>query len=329
MRIIGLLNFYEEPVEQIASCLVGLERAGVEHVVAVDGAYALYPDGNPSSHPGQHAAIALGCLQLGMGITLHVPRAVWAGNEVEKRTFLFSLGWAVADPGDWFFVMDADQEVMEVPADFKKRLSETEVDVGEVNFLDTVALRANQINWPSNFLVRNLFRAQPIHLETNHINYVTDRNVYLWGDGSHDLAPCLDVTDLLIHHRPDRRPAERQAAKLQYYAKRDEERVERGRCQACNEPAARNVAVRWRMTKIGPVADWMECCEKCARNKERIGRRQLRQLGFDPEKVRIENRNGLAPHAGAARDKAVENLVSFQDHAKRVGRSSPPEKSKA
>jgi hypothetical protein len=329
VRVIGLLNFYEEPVEQIASCLVGLERAGVEHVVAVDGAYALYPDGNPSSHPGQHAAIALGCLQLGMGVTLSVPRTVWAGNEVEKRTFLFRLAWAAADPGDWFFVMDADQEVMTVPDDFKERLANSKQDVGETNFLDTVAVKANRIDWPPNFLVRNLFRAQPIHLETNHINYVTEQGVYLWGDGSHDLAPCLDVTDCLIEHRPDRRPDDRQKAKLQYYAKRDEERVERGRCQVCDAPADRNVAVRWRITKIGPVADWMECCESCAKKKDTIGARQLRQMGYDPEKVRIENRNGLAPRAGKARDEAIENLVPFQDHAKRVGSSSPPQRSEA
>lgn len=299
MKILGLLCFYDEPPEQIASCLVGLQRAGVEHVVAVDGAYALYPDGKATSHPGQHAALDLGCLQLGLSLTLHVPRTTWVGNEVEKRTFMFQLAWGMAEDGDWFFVMDADQEVMQVPLDFNERLRTSKYDVAEVNFLDTVALKANQVDWPPHFTVRNLFKAQSIHLEINHINYITDDGRYLWGDVAHDLETCLDMTDLLVEHRPDRRPPARQHAKLAYYAQRDEARVERGKCQKCDEPAASIVAIRWRMSKIGPVADWMEACEKHAKEMDKLGQRRLRQLGFDPAKVRIENRNGAAP-IGAA-----------------------------
>lgn len=295
MVVHGLLNFYDEPTNTLVSCLRGLQRAGVEHVIAVDGAYALYPEGANTSHPNQHAALDLACMHMNMGLTLHVPKTVWAGNEVEKRTFLFGLAWACATEGDWFFVMDADQEVVEVPDDLKERLGSVKEDVGETHFVDTAALAANHKDWPPYFTVRNLFRAQPIHLDTNHISYGTADGRWLWGDASRKVEPCFDMTDLLIEHHPDKRPNERQQAKLAYYANRDEERVERGACQKCGALAVRHVATKWRMTKIGPVGDWVEACEACAVKLDKRGRYELIQLGVDPDKVRIENRNGGAP----------------------------------
>lgn len=303
MRLIALLNWFDEPVENIASCLIGLQRAGVDHVVAVDGAYDLYPNAQHSSHPNQHAALDMGCLALEMGITLHVPNTPWKGNEVEKRTFLFSLGWTVSqDPTDWFFVMDVDQEVKEVPDDFRARLEAATAagaDVAETNFVDTVALRAKQPDWHPYFTVRNLFRAQPIHLEVNHCTYVTDDGKYLWGGPvtyttgvEQVLQGAADFTDVLVEHHPDRRPNERQLAKMQYYAVRDETRVERGHCQQCDAPASRMVAVRWRKTKVGPVADWTEACEDCALLLDKISRVELQQMGVDPDRVKVENRYG-------------------------------------
>ena len=309
-RIIGLLSFYDEPVADLTACVQSLHAAGVDHVVACDGAFALYPDGKPASHPNQHAALVLACRQLGVGLTLHVPSEVWAGNEVQKRSFTFSLGWAVARDGDWFWVMDADQVVTRVPPDFKERLAATEYDAAAVEFLDVVALRANQRDWPACFDVRDLFRAQEIRVETNHCTYIAGDGRLLWG-GNGDiktehagakLEPCLDLTDVVrVEHRPDRRPSDRQLGKLQYYARRDEEKVERGHCARCGVPAVRLVATRWRMTKLGPVAEWTEACEPCAERLDAAGRRQLRQLGADPDRITIENRNGSAPTGMAVR----------------------------
>lgn len=310
MRLYGLLCFYDEPPDQLVACVRGLERAGVDHLIAVDGAYALYPEGANTSHPNQHAALDLACLHYDIGLTLHVPEKVWEGNEVQKRSFMFALAWACARENDWFFVMDADQEVKDVPSDFKQRLMNTPTEVAETNFLDTVALRANQKDWPPNFTVRNLFKAQPIRLVTNHITYVTEDGRLLWGGpttytaapGISDvLEPALDLTDLLVIHRPDKRPDERQRRKLQYYNDRDEERIERGRCRKCDAPSARIVAINWRMARFDgkgdkmPIADWLEVCEDCGKQYDKVGRRQLRKMNVDPDKVRIENRNGLAP----------------------------------
>jgi hypothetical protein len=120
MKLVGLLSFYDEPVPTLLACIASLAEHGVDELVAVDGAYGLYPGGRARSHPDQHAAIVLACRELGMSCTLHAPRTVWRGNEVEKRTFMFSLAWATARDGDWFWVMDADQVVLETPTDHRR-----------------------------------------------------------------------------------------------------------------------------------------------------------------------------------------------------------------
>jgi hypothetical protein len=297
VRILGLLSFYDEPVADLAACITSLHEAGVDHLIAVDGAYALYPDGKPASDPNQHAAIHLACRHLGLGCTLHVPQRVWQGNEVAKRTFLFQLAWTIADPGDWFWVMDADQAVTRTPDDLKDRLARTKHEVAEVEFLDVVALRANQPDWPARFTVRNLFRAQPIRLVNNHITYMTDDGRTLWGyDGQGALEPHLDLTDAVeVEHRPDRRPLERQQAKLTYYATRDRELVERGECSLCDARSTQLVPTRWRWSEIGPVAEWAEACEPCGEQIQAVNAVELAAMGVDPGSVVAENRNGRIP----------------------------------
>jgi hypothetical protein len=297
VKIYGLLSFYDEPVADLAACIVGLHDASVDHVVAVDGAYALYPDGKQASDPNQHAAIHLACRQLGLGCTLHVPNETWAGNEVQKRTFLFQLAWTVAEEGDWFWVMDADQVITRCPDDLKDRLEQTEHDTAEVEFLDVVAQRAKQKDWPERFTVRNLFRAQSIRLEKNHITYVADDGRMLWGyDGQGKLEPHLDLSEVVeVEHRPDRRPLERQQAKLTYYAQRDASLVERGDCSLCDAPSVALVPTRWRWSDIGPVAEWAEACAPCAEKIQAVNAVELAAMGVDPDSVVAENRNGRIP----------------------------------
>jgi len=307
-NLIGLLCWFDEPVENLASCIVGLHRAGVYHVVAVDGAYALYPDAKPASHPNQHAAIHLTCRKLGMRCTIHTPSGLWAGNEVEKRTFHFNLAYALSEPGDWFFIMDADQTVVQVPGDLRERLAATDLDAAETRFLDVMALRANDPSWPPRFEMRNLFRAQPMRCSTNHCTYVTGDDRLLWGwervggnGGERPLEPCLDVTDLLVEHHPDQRPVERQRAKLAYYAARDEQRVERGNCGLCGAPSVQMLPTGWRWSDLGPVADWTEACEACGRQIAAVNRVELERMGVDPMTIKVENRNGHAPAGAPAR----------------------------
>ena len=44
VKLHGLLSFYDEPETSLLACIDGLANAGVDHLLAVDGAYQLYPD---------------------------------------------------------------------------------------------------------------------------------------------------------------------------------------------------------------------------------------------------------------------------------------------
>lgn len=124
--LLGLLSFYDEPRELLALCIDGLARAGVGHVVAVDGRYALYPPSSDVSPAEQRAVIDGACRHHGIGLTMHVPPGPWEGNEPEKRTRMFALALGAASPGDWFFVCDADMAVTEAPPDLLARLDAAE-----------------------------------------------------------------------------------------------------------------------------------------------------------------------------------------------------------
>lgn len=297
MKLIGLLSWFDEPAEALTRCLVGLARVGVDHVVALDGRYALYPSDRDVSHPNEYAAILLACRELGMGATIHQPNGPWEGGEVEKRSALFGLGWQVAGEGDWFWVQDADQWTVQAPTDLRERLAATDLDAAEVDMHDMEAERAQQLSWPPHFAMRSLFRAQPLRVESNHVNYVTADGRHLWGrDGDGRVENALDLTGCVrVEHHPNSRGGERLAAKLAYYMERDVSGCERGGCEQCDEPATSLEPARWRLTGIGPVADWVECCDVHREAVEAANARDLRRLGIDPGSVVVASRNGRAP----------------------------------
>jgi hypothetical protein len=297
VNLIGLLAWFDEPQDLLIRCVRALADAGVDHVVAVDGRYALYEANHDVSSAYEYAGILLVCKTLGMRCTIHQPSGPWTGGEVEKRTFLFTLAHAVAEPGDWFWVQDADQVATEWPTDLKDRLAGSEHDAAEVTMLDTIARRAQQKDWPERFVYRAMFRAQPITVGPSHCMYQAADGSLLWGyDGDKRMQAALDLSDcVLVEHRPDHRPHQRQHAKLMYYAQRDHERIERGRCELCNSAATSLQPCRWRWTDIGPVADWMECCDQHAEQVQAVNALELERMGIDPASVVAENRNGCAP----------------------------------
>lgn len=294
----GLVSFYDEPIENIARCLVGLQLAGVKHVTAVDGAYRLFPTGKPSSPSNQHAALILGARELGMSCTLHVPVALWDGNETEKRTALFAHALAAAKPGDWFIVIDGDEFITKVPDDLDERLRTAALDVGEIQALDVVAARLQRRDMPERFPVRKLFRAQPITVGPAHCMYRAADGRLLWGETNDQKAePTFELLDMVVEHHPDRRPLERLTAKLAYYRARDEALIERGNCHWCGEPAVKLVGINWRMnTALAcPVGEWREACANHVAVAERISRTEFALLGINPDSVQVENRMGRAP----------------------------------
>jgi hypothetical protein len=200
MRLVGLLSWFDENPAWLAEVVASLAGT-VDHIVAVDGSYALYPEARGSSGSEQADAVTSTAQGARMGVTLHVPQWPWVGNEVEKRTAMFALGHLIAAPGeDWLAVVDAD-EVWTHAAGLRDALARTDLDVAEVLVYERVAQGEHELN---RTMIRKCFRAQP-------------DGIRLVGTHSHYRA---NVGALWNPHRPGGREAYRTRARLAYYDRR-------------------------------------------------------------------------------------------------------------
>lgn len=219
MRVIGMLSWYEEPASWLAECVAAMAPL-CDHLVAVDGPYALFPGAvrKPASGSEQADTIARTAAGLGMGCTVHVPREPWWGNEVGKRDFMMRLALTVAEPGaDWLLRVDADEVFSQVPVDTKALLAATGCDVAEVTMWERGDGQDSQ------FPLRALFRALPgIGIEQAH--YVVTaptggggRRVLCGNDTVHRAEPAEALWDVRLEHRTRQRSAMRRAQKDDYY----------------------------------------------------------------------------------------------------------------
>lgn len=221
--MIAIVSWYDEPAEWLGASVASLCKAGVQHVVAVDGAYAAYPGAilHPRSGAEQYAAIVETAQAMDAGATVYQPGEAWYGNEVEKRSYGFRLAELVAEEDDWYWVMDADQ-VVTLSMGLADELEQTELDVAETWFWER-----NGLGDPTRASVRNLFRAIPgLHVAGNHYTYMTPDGRFLWGDGGADrLEPSL-ITRTEIEHRTWLRPKARRDRQETYYRRRDASHAE-------------------------------------------------------------------------------------------------------
>lgn len=237
MRLIALLSWFDESPVWLAELVASLASAGVDHIVALDGAYGLYRPCEAWSGTEQHDAIlhtARGC---GLGCTIHVPQRPWDGNEVAKRTALFAYGDLAAEPGDWLWVADAD-EVVTSSGDTKRTLEQTSLDVAEVLLWERMdwhsrrpeeerAAVESDLPERSQTTIRKLFRAGlGIRVSGNHYTYVTADGRVLWGMGRAQ-EEAVSVLEVKIEHRNRWRAQARTSARNAYYERRDIARVER------------------------------------------------------------------------------------------------------
>ena len=217
--IIGILNWFDEEPAWLAAATASMCRAGMSHIVAVDGAYLAFPDaiGMPRSAPGQHAAIREVCDAMQIGHTIHAPTEPFAG-ECEKRSYAFTLAETLATAGDWFFLMDADQ-VITNPGDLAAALEQAEEDVATAMFYERGV--GQELNGaPGIFPVRCIFRAGlDLRVTGRHYDYLTGDGRNLWGDAPYEPA-C--ATGCHVEHRTRLRSLARKAAQEAYYARRDE-----------------------------------------------------------------------------------------------------------
>lgn len=245
MKIVALLAWYEERPSWLAATVASL--AGVaDHLVAVDGAYLLFPGGRERTCSGAEQAetvlqTAHGC---GLSCTVHVPREPFYGNEVEKRSLMFRLAEPLVELGrDWYLIVDSDEVVQHAAPDLRARLAGGGLDVAEYELFwrddrhataldETHVHPAARVSTAGRTPVRGLMRALPkLRCERAHYVYVAEkdgRDVYLWGNRDfHPLEDALDVTSLLkIEHRHAFRNRERQLQAKAYYERRDTHQVE-------------------------------------------------------------------------------------------------------
>lgn len=315
VRLIGCLSFYDESPAFLAAAISSLARVEVDHLVAVDGAYALLPGGRASSGIEQQQTIAETALACGMGLSLHVPETTWAGDEVEKRSFMFALAETVAHPNqDWYFVMDADQ-VVSHPINLKAQLAQTGLHAAEATFWeqpDTSNAKAQkaaqQFVWPrtTETQVRILFRAIPgLRVEGNHWTYVTPDGRKLWGNEKvkDGLEPALDLTSLRVEHRTNFRDKARRKQQYAYYSRRSELATETPPCDKCGQaPGVHTLGYDFRLEANGLDAAWTQVCDDCEpivqeKNRKRLEyyRPILEANGVKPEDLEHYGVRALAP----------------------------------
>lgn len=300
-RIIGLLSWYEESAVWLAATVASAAKC-CDHLVAVDGAYFLYPDGRSRSSSEQAAVITDTATACGMGVTVHTPSEKWEGNEVEKRGFMFRAGEITARPNlDWYFVLDGDEVLLDVPSDFRHRLAATDLDAGEVTFWEhqdpqfdpKLAKAAREFEWSGHhrFGIRTLFRAIPgLTLETNHYTYKTPDGRLLWGNEAEgEQVPALDCRDVLVEHRTHLRDLARRASARDYYKLRDSTQIETGICVVCTTTdAQRFVTIDWTLEHDGLSARTIPICDGCWPEAKAESDAALCDLGFDPEGLQYQ-----------------------------------------
>lgn len=221
MRLVALLNWYDERPEWLVELVGGIAAAGVNHLVAVDGAYALYPYGRARSNSDEAHALVGACAGVGIGLTLHQPEHVWLGNECEKRTAMFELGHRVAQPGtDWFWVCDGDEIVTEART-LREQLASAKHDAGEC-----VVWWEKPDGIKTYKMIRKFFRAQPdgISVTDNHYTYVAGDGRRLWGNLPRE--DCERLWGVEIEHRLAKRTGPRLDAQHEYYRRRKDEKIE-------------------------------------------------------------------------------------------------------
>lgn len=234
MNVVGLLAWFDESPSWLATACAGFARV-CDEIVAVDGAYSLYPKGRARSRPDQSEAILAACEAAEVGCTVHRPRQTFAGQEVQKRNLL--LGLAAPLEPDWVVVFDADMHVMQArPEIVRDVLANTDADVATYTILDgadmlaepgraELAARVNvDTEWTNKF--RGIYRWLPgLEYGPTHFSvsgWRDNERVWLRGAKNDEIAEPVHLgPDLVVHHRRAARALVRnQAADIYLQARR-------------------------------------------------------------------------------------------------------------
>ena len=248
MKIVGVLSWYDESPSWLAHAVAGFGRV-CDEIVAVDGAYSLYPGARPRSNPDQAEAILAAAETMGVGCTIHRPKDVFFGQEVEKRNLSLALAAPLLTPGeDWVMIFDGDYQMMlcEDPAFVRSVLETTDKNVATYTILDghdpladedSVAVTMDiDTEWtirdrgifrwtedlrygPSHFFVKGTYDGET--------QWLRGPDLIMASDGSVQAAPTEHLgRSLVVVHRRSKRAKVRRDAAEGYYRMRDLNRFE-------------------------------------------------------------------------------------------------------
>ena len=229
MSVTACLSWYNESPAMLTAAVTSLTFA--DHLVAVDGAYALYPDATASSPADQAATIREAASHLGIGCTIHQPQHAWEGNEVEKRSFMFRL--AEATGADWYYIADADEQVTHVMTDIHADLDATDLDAAEVTYWwhrphTTPEQRPFATPLREQQGITKFFRAIPgLHVHQAHYRYRTPDGRLLWNPAGQATEPLNLRETIRVQHRNTERDMWRAREQANYYTTRDTHNIEK------------------------------------------------------------------------------------------------------
>ncbi len=227
MKIIAMLSHYYEDPAFLKRSVRGLARLGVDTIIAVDGAYALLPDGKPYSSTEQIRALAFACRDRRIHLICHQPDDVWAGNEVEKRQTMLDLAFSWADDGDWLVIWDCDYKLLTCPWKFslKDRLQATNCDVATIAFTEDPRADGEHDFYPMGMFLR---AQRGIKMDSSHHTYLLPdgRRTQVLRRPVENEADALHMPDVKVLHDVHARDPERRARQTAYYIERDRLAVE-------------------------------------------------------------------------------------------------------
>jgi len=215
MIVFGLVCFYDEQPADFCRTIRSLAPV-VDAVCVLDGAYALWPDGKPSSPAWQVDALRDVCADADLVLHYRAPNKVWK-DEITKRISLFDLAREVGC--DWGLIIDADEEIVRHGA-MRSMLASTDLDVASIGrdgispFAKDRARGIEPI-----YESRNLMRLTPgLRLYGGHGCYLNEKGCL---DNPRDL-PALDLSDEVWLHHFHRFGVLHDEARVHYYANRSQ-----------------------------------------------------------------------------------------------------------
>lgn len=270
VQIVGLLSYYREPDSFLKQMVKSLPRVGVDRLIALDGAYARFPGGTAHSPRSNRRVLEKACEKASVDLWHVAPADVWAGDEIEKRSVLFTLAESVTTEDDWYFVVDGDEQVTDAEK-IPEQLAQT----------DKLVATAELYEGHESQRLRMFFKAiRGLRPVGTHFTYGTPDGRVLWGGYGQETEDALDLA-VRVRHKTLERSRERRGASLTYYRKRDAALVESGPCAFCGQQTGHMIPYDWKPIGAGISAQRALCCKRCLKPRLRESVLQAAEYGID------------------------------------------------